>query len=167
MATVDKEHWRKRLLELIEHLAVPHVEFAEETDIPPSYLSRMLYPPGKIGRKNLGPESMAKITRRYQLSHGWFDKPLGAELPNLAPLSANATEANVANENPQQPAITSVHQLRWPFHLVTYHRLMDLKRGLGHKAGTQAMTDMNKQLEGIVLKWERELLKLKSRPARQ
>lgn len=160
MGTVDKEHWQQRLIELIAHLKVTQADFAMETGIDPTYASRMLYEPGKVARKNVGPEPMAKIMATYGLSAGWFDKKLGAEMPTL---SASGEMNQSVREEASRPALATVNQVKWPFQLVSYRRLMTLKKTLGAKVAAQALTDMDKQLEGVVMKWERELIQGKSR----
>ncbi|WP_157090230.1 helix-turn-helix domain-containing protein [Polaromonas jejuensis] len=82
METTDPEHWRLRLAELIRHLGLKQKAFSEKTGIDPSYLSRLLYEPGKKGRKNLGFDTMLAVRQTYELSPGWFELPIGAELPN-------------------------------------------------------------------------------------
>lgn len=50
----------------------------------------------------------------------------------------------------------------WPFKNVSYQRLADLRRQLGPKAGNDALRDIDKHLEIVVLKWESEILASKS-----
>jgi transcriptional regulator with XRE-family HTH domain len=91
METQKEEHWRQRLLELLAHLGLSQIRFAEDTGLDASYVSRLRYPPGKKGRKNLGLDTMATIRTRYKLAPGWFDLPLGADLPT-ALTYANANQ---------------------------------------------------------------------------
>jgi hypothetical protein len=83
MANHDAEHWRLRLVELIATLELSQRVFADQTGIDPSYVSRLLYEPGKKGRKNLGLANMTAIRKRYKLPAGWFEMPLGAGLEQL------------------------------------------------------------------------------------
>lgn len=48
-------------------------------------------------------------------------------------------------------------QMKWPFKLVSYNRLMDLKRDLGTIQGSEAIDDIDKTIEVVVLKWERQI----------
>lgn len=81
MKTEAEEHWRLRLIELITHLKVTQRGFSDATGIDVSYVSRLLYPPGKKGRKNLGLTQMTVIRNSFNLPAGWFDLPLGQALP--------------------------------------------------------------------------------------
>lgn len=45
--------------------------------------------------------------------------------------------------------------VKWPFKLLSYGRFMDLLQALGPKAD-EALLDMDKQLEIVALKWERD-----------
>lgn len=84
MIFTDPEHWRLRLIELITVLRISQRKFADDTGIDPTYVSRLLYEPGKRGRKKLGLSNMAAIKKAYQLSPGWFELQLGEELPSKA-----------------------------------------------------------------------------------
>lgn len=111
METAKEEHWRQRLQELINHLEIKQAKFGSETGIVPSYVSRLLYPPGKPGRKNLGPDTMADIRKRYDLAPGWFDLPLGSQLP------AKADEPGLTSARPLRAAqkVASWNNPEWPF----------------------------------------------------
>lgn len=155
-----EEHWRLRLLELQKSLGANQKSMADTTGIDPSYLSRLLYPPGKKGRKNLGLETMASFRAGYDLSAGWFDLPLGSELPG----------PHVAEDPPtfllmEQAAPRPAHESRsiaWPFHLVSYRRLQDLRKALGPRIAHEAIADIDKHLDIVLQKWEREVDQRKS-----
>ena len=85
MTSNDPEHWRLRLLELIACLGVSQRKFSDDTGIDPTYVSRLLYPPDKKGGKRLGLANMSAIKDAYKLSAGWFELPLGVELPEGPP----------------------------------------------------------------------------------
>ncbi len=68
-------------MELLVALGISQRKFSDDTGIDPTYVSRLLYPKAKAGRKNLGLANMTAIRAAYKLSAGWFDLPLGAELP--------------------------------------------------------------------------------------
>jgi transcriptional regulator with XRE-family HTH domain len=48
-------------------------------------------------------------------------------------------------------------QVKWPFKLISYKRLMDLQRELGATQGHEAIDDIDKTIEVVVLKWERQI----------
>lgn len=158
-----KEHWRQRLLELLVLLGINQAAFAEATGISPDYVSRLLYEPGKLGGKSLGPTTMSKIRQAYGLAPGWFDLPLGAAMPSGASVGETAARYVVD----QTSALTDAVRMRWPFRLVSYERLVELRRSLGPRTGPQALNDIDKQLEGVVLKWEREIEQKKSQVRRR
>lgn len=65
----------------------------------------------------------------------------------------------------QQPATPSAYPAQetsaprppvgWPFSRVTLARIVELRKQLGVRAGTQAMQDIDETLELVVSKWER------------
>lgn len=150
MVTVDKERWRARLVELIEHLKISQAEFAAETGIDPTYVSRMLYEPGKAGRKNVGPTQAAKISSAYMLPPGWFDMEPGSAMPGAATTYESMVVRSIAP--PAYQAST------WPFRLVTQARLDALRHALGPNVGPLAVEDIDKYLDVAVSKWERDVL---------
>lgn len=48
-------------------------KIASDTGISPNYVSRMLYPPGKNGRKQIGEDYVELLTKHYP---GWLDVDL-------------------------------------------------------------------------------------------
>ena len=115
MQIEKEEHWRRRLVELINHLAVKQVAFSDQTGIGASYVSRLLYEPGKKGKKNLGVDTMDAIRRGYRLPPGWFDLPLGADLPaigsHMTPQIAKVVAPFTVRPH-QSEAVLKV----WPFY---------------------------------------------------
>lgn len=164
MNTGREEHWRLRLIELKVHLKVSQRAMADTTGIDPTYLSRLLYEPGKKGRKNLGLETMTSFRTGYGLSAGWFDLPLGSELPSTA--TTNDQPAFMVKESSPITPMANARAISWPFHLVSFRRLQDLRRALGPKLGQEAMADIDKYLEIVLLKWEREVTQRKSSSGR-
>jgi hypothetical protein len=71
---------RQRLQELIQaRCGGRQADFARDTGIAPSSVSRMLYPEGKSGRKNIGEDTIAKIREVFaDIAPGWFDSLPGA-----------------------------------------------------------------------------------------
>jgi transcriptional regulator with XRE-family HTH domain len=112
MDTSRDAHRQSRLRELISHLGLQQNQFAARAGIDPSYVSRLLYPPGKAGRKNLGLDTIDGIQAAFRLSAGWFDLPAGSAMPSTTVTSIDAktrVEDKPANWAPPQ----------WPFVNVT------------------------------------------------
>lgn len=76
------EHWRLRLIELKDDLGLKQAELALKLEKSPDYVSRLLYAPGKKGRKNLGLQTIRTAVQNFDLAAGWFDLPLGTDLPS-------------------------------------------------------------------------------------
>lgn len=99
-----------------------------------------------------------------QVNARWLAEGVGPMRP-MPPLSNSSSQEpskeSMAREPGQIGHIKHRPDVKWPFHLVSYQRLMTLKRGLGPKIGPAAIVDMDKTLEIAVLKWERELAQLK------
>lgn len=157
-----EEHWRHRLIELLKALQLTQAAFAKIIEVDGSYVSRLLYPPGKAGRKNLGLDTMQKAREKFNLAADWFDLPLGAKLPS-------DDEGNQANEvdevnEPERTRPRNVSPpILWPFPNVSYQRLMTLKRNLGRNIGHDAIKDIDSLLDVAVSKWERVAASQKSR----
>ena len=146
MNTDYTEHWRQRLIELLQDLQVTQADFAKEVDLTANYVSRLLYAPDKKGRKNLGPSTISKISTKYQLQPGWFELPLGSHLP-----SSGKKLSDTGNELFNQEKIV------WPFKSVTYDRIDKIRRFYTGEGMPDAITEIDKYLEFLVLKWEAEM----------
>ncbi len=149
-----EEHWRQRLIELKTALKTSQASIAAAIKVEPSYVSRLLYPPGKAGRKNIGLETMRSLLEAYSLPPDWFDRPLGSDLPSESGQSPPLP--HIANE-PSAEYGRNVRPLKssWPFALVTPTRLAQLKSDLGPRSGADAMRDIDALLDVAVTKWER------------
>lgn len=83
--------------------------------------------------------------------------PRFLEGPAGAASTPAPNEVREPNANPFQaqegPALKP--PVGWPFSRVTLARIVELKRQLGARAGTQAMQDIDETLELVVSKWER------------
>lgn len=156
-----KEHWRLRLKEIFERTGLSQVEFANRIDIAPDYLSRLLYEPGKKGRKNVGPSIMRKVQQEFSLPPGWFDLPLGHQLPYTP------TDAAVPAPTVQEPAprviagIKPRRGIEWPFKIVTYQRIDKVRRHFSSRGMPSAMADIDKHLDVLVARWEIEMARQK------
>lgn len=152
------EHWRQRLIELKGALALSQVALATAMDVPANYVSRLLYEPGKKGRKNLGMDTMRALRDAYKLSADWFDLPLGSSLPTHGRESPGPL---VASEPANSYNVVSVQGSYWPFTLVSQSRLMRLKHALGHKVAADAFREIDAHLNFVVSQWEAKVAKQK------
>lgn len=78
--SMDKyERRRLRVLDLVREMYQgKQSRFAEEIGRDPNYVSRMLYPEGKKGRKRIGEDMRDEIERKCGLPGGWLDMDTGA-----------------------------------------------------------------------------------------
>lgn len=158
-----EEHWRQRLLELKEDLHLKQAAMAQAMDVDSSYFSRLLYPPGKKGRKNLGLDTMRACREAFHLSADWFDLPLGTALPSgQQSIPAAAHIAATPAPADQSSVVKIAGKFTWPFKQVTYRRLLALRSMLGPKLGADAFHDIDELLDVAVTKWERLAAKKKN-----
>lgn len=159
-----KEHWRLRLQELLASTGMTQAAFAERSLMTPDYLSRLLYPPSKAGRKNLGEVTLRKICEAFGLPREWFDLPLGTGLPSTA------TAAQSHEEQGQQHAVhdlcptdkgRALEPIEWPFTIVTYQRVRRLREHYKPRGMPAAISDIDKHLDVLVARWENEMHKNK------
>jgi transcriptional regulator with XRE-family HTH domain len=148
-----EEHWRRRLLELKGGLQLKQTQIAADIGVADSYVSRLLYPPGKNGRKNLGLDNLRRLCAAYALQADWFDLPLGTKVPGKGTVSLVEESA----------AVFALRRDNWPFTLVTQERIAKLRKTLGAKASDEAMRDLDESLDLAVTKWERRAARQKGR----
>lgn len=130
----------------MDRLCLNQTEFGAVTGIDATYISRMRYPPGKKGRKNVGPEQMARIQAAFDLPPGWFDMDLGALLPGNPygkPIGTGAKRQWPTDEAGS-----------WPFQLVTFERLDALMQALSARDRAAMLEAMDQQLHAIAYLWE-------------
>lgn len=111
------EHWRLRLIELKDDLRLTQASLATKLDKSPDYVSRLLYEPNKKGRKNLGLQTIRTAAKNFELPPGWFDMPLGTELPS---------DRRPASTKKEEGTLSSM--TRWPFRRVTPAHFAKLTR---------------------------------------
>lgn len=76
------EHRLKRLIELRHQACNGNAaEFSRRIGVNETYAVRMFWSLDTKGRKGLGPEMEARVREAFNLSPGWFDLPLGTDLP--------------------------------------------------------------------------------------
>lgn len=160
------EHWRLRLQELLTSTGLTQAAFAERIGVSPDYVSRLLYPVDKAGRKNLGVVTMRKITEAFDLPAGWFDAPLGTSTPH----TDNSKPAVPANKHRAAEQGTEergrlTEPVDWPFTIVTYQRIKRLRQHFSGRGMPPAISDIDKHLDVLVTRWENEMNKQKSAAA--
>ncbi len=157
------EHWRCRLQELLAITGLSQAAFAARADISPDYMSRLLYPANKAGRKNLGMVTMRKIINAFNLPANWFDEPLGTALPNVA---ATTNSAESGAQATQQHSVNDIigfgtarirEPVDWPFTRVTYERINRVRKHFGGYGMPPAMSEIDKLLDVLVTRWENEI----------
>lgn len=163
------EHWRLRMQELLTNSGLTQAAFAERIGVSPDYVSRLLYPADKAGRKNLGVVTIRKITASFELPAGWFDAPLGTDLPieSHAPSQAPQTDSakHIASEPNPAERDRKQEQVDWPFTIVTYQRIKRLRQHFSGRGMPPAMSEIDKHLDVLVTRWENEMNKQKSAAA--
>lgn len=154
-------HRKQRLRELMNHFCGGVIAvLAEKISRNESYVSRMFYPPDKAGAKPIADKMMLVIESTFGLERAWLDKPLGYGIPQDSGATVDAPPHIAEGRTSGRSS-----QIDWPFKIVSYGRLMDLKRALGTKLGHEALRDIDKHLEIVTLKWEKEAQSVKSRSA--
>lgn len=159
----ETEHWRKRLIELKEALTLKQCEIAEAIGKPDSYVSRLLYEPGKKGRKNLGWDTIRDIVKAYGLRVDWFDLPLGSMLPVKGQKEGTAQEPAPVPVFHGQTHEPPTNGIKWPFKQTSYKRLQALLEDLGPKTAPEAMRDLDSLLDVAVARWEARAAELRKR----
>lgn len=107
---MDKyERRRQRVQELIRlRFANRQARFAEAIGRDANYVSRMLYPPEKAGRKRIAEDMRDTIEQACELAPGWLDMDPGTPI-----IRARTTAA--AEGRPEEVA----HTPPWPFEKVS------------------------------------------------
>lgn len=158
----DAEHARQRLVELKDDLKLTQRAMADALSVEPSYLSRLLYPPGKAGRKNLGSGTIKAARKAFNLQADWFELPLGSALP-----SQGKVQLPLVLAEPKPTAhVVRVAPLSWPFKLASYKRLQELKSALGPKVAAEAIRDLDQFLDLAITRWEHRVKVVKKNAAK-
>jgi len=155
-------HRKQRLRELMDYYCAGKIRnLAEKIARTDSYVGRMFYAPSKRGAKPVGDKMSLVIEGAFTLERAWLDKPLGYGIPGKSQNGAHVAQISAENG----ATVAESPRILWPFRLVTYQRLLDLRRSLGAKAAQEAIADMDKQLDIVAIKWERDAQGVKSRRA--
>lgn len=162
-----QRHRKTRLRELIDHCCHGSIaEMAKKIDRSDSYVGRMLYPPDKAGAKPIGDKLMQAIEQEFGLSRAWLDMPCGTDIPGKTPATPHG-DASPAHVN--DPAgvyrLPQLPEIPWPFRNVAYSRISKLKEEIGAQLWQDAMDDIGKYLDVMLMKWEGEATTVKSRRA--
>lgn len=152
----QKEHWRQRLLELFSQTKLSQAAFSTLCDIPPNYLSRLLYPPDKAGKKSLGPVVIGKISEKCGLPPGWFDMPLGTPVPGTS-WQTSAEPAATMGEVNDSAAAVYLSGPPWPFEKSTYARVARVRRHFDKPGMPDAIKQMDEYLDIMLMRWEADI----------
>lgn len=170
----ETEHWRLRLLELEEAQRalglMRHKDMAEKLEVEPSYYSRLRYPPGKKGRKNLGLDTLRTAIKAFDLRYDWFDLPLGSLLPTTNDLKTSSPKSVAGPEarfsivtNEPEPGGIKSSGVTWPFKETSYVRFQGLLDSLDEKSRAEALRDLDSLLAAGVTRWEQRAESLRKR----
>lgn len=104
---------RLKLQELVDRFETQK-KFAEAAGLDATVVSRMLYPPGKANKRNIGEQSARQIEESLKLSRGWLDG------------LAKSAESNVTYVGPNEPkgsfpVISWVSAGQWMEAIEPYH----------------------------------------------
>ncbi len=85
LMSMDKyEKRRLRLIQLRDdYCDGKAVSIARKIDREPSYVSRMLYPEGKSGKKRIADDMVEIIERSFDLPRGWMDGLVAQDVQNI------------------------------------------------------------------------------------
>lgn len=140
MTTDRNEHYRKRLIELFDCLKITKAEMADRAALDRSYVTRLFYPAGKAGRKNLGLDTLDALKRAFELQSDWFDLPLGSQIPKTPPVLRLVETAALEAETDPSQISDKARELAMLFDSVTRKmNLVDLMQV--YAAAVQAMSD--------------------------
>lgn len=106
---------------------------------------------GLLKEKSFGENRARRLEQQSYMPPGYLDSQ---DMPGSPPPPKN--QAQQTTYGAPQPVVPLARPIIWPFHLVSYGRLQDLKRSLGTRAGNEAIRDLDKYLDSLVAKWERE-----------
>jgi len=104
---------RLKLKELVERFETQRA-FSEATGIDVTVISRMLYPEGKAGKRNIGEKAVRQIEDALKLSRGWMDG-ITQENNNVSFAGFNETAGCY-------PVISWVSAGAWSEAVEPYHR---------------------------------------------
>lgn len=96
---MDKyEYRRQRLIRIRDEICGGKaVDIARRINREPSYVSRMLYPEGKKGKKRIADDMVELIESSFSLARGWMDGlNEGEESPGYKPLNPELTNTERA-----------------------------------------------------------------------
>ncbi len=106
---------------------------------------------GLLKEKSFGEKRARRLEQQAHMPPGYLESTESpTEYPSRAAQQVQEPLHGIA-------AVPIARPQLWPFQLVTQERLADLKRALGPRQGTEAMRDLDKYLDVLVAKWEREL----------
>lgn len=106
--------------------------------------------------KSFGEKRARSLERQAQMPAGYLDSTSSPGATQLTPFLQVNAPANTT-ESAFRPAIA------WPFKIVSYQRLLAAKAALGPRAGAEAIHDIDKQLDIVLTKWERDAQQPKKR----
>lgn len=101
---------------------------------------------GLLKEKSFGEKRARSLEAQAGMPPGYLDSSDSSE--GNAPTHVSEPKSSAGN-------VVAVQAMKWPFHNVTYQRLMTLKAALGPRVGHEALRDIDALLDVAVGKWER------------
>ena len=102
-----------------------------------------------LKNKSFGERRARSLEKQSGMPSGYLD--LNEQKKDIFTLQENGQE---------KPTLAATAMRTWPFETISHERLVKLKRELGPRRGLDAMHDIDKTLEIVVLKWEKALSEL-------
>jgi hypothetical protein len=116
---------------------------------------------GLLKEKSFGEKRARSLEAQAHMPPGYLDCDMDPD-PKAAPTRHMVQETLYG----QAPPLPLNRQIVWPFQLVSYGRINDLKKALGPRAGNEAIRELDKYLDTLVARWEREAAMKKKASAR-
>lgn len=139
------EHRRARLAELVaalEAMGIKRAWFSTAIKKSDSYISRLLMDPDNRHRKNIGDELTSSICGTLGLAPGWFDQPIGNNLP------ANIRIDRTGEVRRPDKTIPPPRHQKLPFQPQIIDELIDLPerwQGRAEQAVLEVLKEFRKQ----------------------
>jgi hypothetical protein len=114
---------------------------------------------GLLKAKSFGEKRARRLEQQAGMPDGYLDA-------TTAPSATGQDHARIHQAQEPLPGTVAIARGRaivWPFHQVSYSRLMDLKRSLGPKAASEAIRELDRLLDAMVTKLEREATEKKKK----
>ncbi|RYD94408.1 MAG: hypothetical protein EOP50_09560 [Sphingobacteriales bacterium] len=114
---------------------------------------------GLLRKKSFGEKRARRLERQARMPAGYLDS---TSEPNDTKLTPFTVAEPVGNTK-----VSPAPHIIWPFKLASFVRLSEMRAALGPQRGAEAIHDIDKHLDIVITKWERETVGAKKRVARR